>query len=252
MLFLRDGNTSVPFIQTLNFKTMKNKKISSFCTGRLEVGPGSLGDANAGVSGGGTGDTSVRFWSGDVYANRESAPYRVLQNGALYSTLGQIAGWTIAADGIFTGTKKTSDGYSVSGITIASNGSIHSLRFYINSDGSIGIRSATSGKRIEISSTNNNVKLYDSSGNEKIRIDDNIGVSGNVPGITIKAAGSYNDYLDLAGAFLGLYNSDNSPVFEVYNQSGSIYIRLIGLPTGGSNLKSVYVDTNTGQLFRAS
>ena len=42
-------------------------------------------------------DDAIRIWAGDTYANRYTAKFRVTQGGALTSTSGEIAGWTIAA-----------------------------------------------------------------------------------------------------------------------------------------------------------
>lgn len=44
----------------------------------------------AGVTGAGTADTSVRFWAGADEANKGTAPYRVLQNGKVISTIGEF------------------------------------------------------------------------------------------------------------------------------------------------------------------
>lgn len=51
-----------------------------------------------------------------------------------------IAGWKIDSDAIYTGTKKSTDGYSAVGITLDSDGSIHAPNFYLNSDGAIAAR----------------------------------------------------------------------------------------------------------------
>lgn len=40
----------------------------------------------AGIYGGGTTDSNIRFWAGDTFANRETAPFRVTQDGKLYAT----------------------------------------------------------------------------------------------------------------------------------------------------------------------
>ena len=50
---------------------------------------------NAGMSGDGTASTSIRFWAGNTYESRASAPFRVTQAGELYSTSGNIGGWVI-------------------------------------------------------------------------------------------------------------------------------------------------------------
>jgi hypothetical protein len=46
----------------------------------------------AGVTGTGTTDSSPRFWAGDTYGNRASAPFRVLQSGVLYALNAIIEG----------------------------------------------------------------------------------------------------------------------------------------------------------------
>jgi len=73
------------------------------------------------------------IWAGATAIG--DALFSVTNAGALKSVSGTIGGWSIDTDALYTGTKKTSDGYSTNGITIASNGSIHSKKFYINSNG---------------------------------------------------------------------------------------------------------------------
>jgi len=104
-------------------------------TGRIEVGNKS--GANSGINGSvsASPDSDIRFWSGATYANRATAPFRVQNNGAVFATIGEIGGWIIATDALYRGTKKVTDGYADSGITLAANGSIHAKKFYINSDG---------------------------------------------------------------------------------------------------------------------
>ena len=63
-----------------------------------------------------------------------------LGNGKLQFTSAnstfKVAAWTVDADAIFTGTKKTTDGFSSDGITInGTNSSIHAKNFQIKSDG---------------------------------------------------------------------------------------------------------------------
>jgi len=54
--------------------------------------------------------------------------------------LGVAGGWLLADDAIYTGTKHITDGFSLDGITLASDGSIHAENFYINVDGTVGIK----------------------------------------------------------------------------------------------------------------
>jgi len=55
------------------------------------------------------------------------------QNGS-DKTAGKVGGWKIDSDSIFSGTKDT-DGYSTTGITLNSGGSIHAPQFYIDTSG---------------------------------------------------------------------------------------------------------------------
>ncbi len=57
-----------------------------------------------------------------------------IQQDTSVKTQGSVGGWTIDGDSIFTGTKDTS-GYSTSGITFYSGGSIHAPQFYIDTSG---------------------------------------------------------------------------------------------------------------------
>lgn len=107
-------------------------------TGRVEVGSGALGAANAGISGMNTeaaAEDNIRMWGGASWADRFAAPFQVRDDGRVIASKGVIAGWTIDTDAIYTGTKKTSAGYTSNGVTIAANGSIRAKYFEINTDG---------------------------------------------------------------------------------------------------------------------
>jgi len=68
------------------------------------------------------------------------APFSVTNAGVLKAFSGNIGGWAMASDALYTGTKHTGDGYSTTGITFVSDGSIHAPYFYINTEGEIGIK----------------------------------------------------------------------------------------------------------------
>jgi hypothetical protein len=95
-------------------------------TGILEVGSGSYGTGNAGICGN-SGTNPVRFWAGKSFANRDTAPFRVLNDGTMYATNATIGG-----------------GIDASGLTISYQGHIKSGKtsatstvngFYLGSDG---------------------------------------------------------------------------------------------------------------------
>ncbi|WP_026902956.1 hypothetical protein [Pedobacter glucosidilyticus] len=77
-------------------KTTRLKFKVSALNNRCASGVMLVGDAagnnNAGVSGvvDATPGNSVRFWAGAPYADRNTAPYRVQQDGSFYSTKGKI------------------------------------------------------------------------------------------------------------------------------------------------------------------
>ena len=79
-------------------------------TGTVQVVQG--GTVAAGVTGQTSGDTAIRFWAGSSFDNRESAPFRVTQGGAVTATSGSISGNLIAsginANNITAGTLSTS------------------------------------------------------------------------------------------------------------------------------------------------
>lgn len=87
--------------QELDYGTLKTIIDGGLVSsGTVQVGQGNDGDytVKAGMTGVGTDDTSVRFWAGGTFLNRNSAPFRVLQNGSMYATSGFIAGWDILSD----------------------------------------------------------------------------------------------------------------------------------------------------------
>ena len=91
----------------------------------------STGTLNADTINGGTiSGTSINIGSG---------VFQVSSAGEATATSGTIGGWTIAPDAIHTGTKDAS-GYTTSGITLSSGGSIHSKQFYIDSSGNANFK----------------------------------------------------------------------------------------------------------------
>ncbi|HQB83125.1 MAG TPA: hypothetical protein PLR50_06505, partial [Candidatus Rifleibacterium sp.] len=86
-------------------------------TGTLQVVQG--GTVAAGITGNTAGDTAVRFFAGSTFANRASAPFRVLQNGAIHATSATISGTITSGSGskIAGFTATTTDMTSGSGST---------------------------------------------------------------------------------------------------------------------------------------
>lgn len=70
---------------------MSNPKASVkiWQSGYIAVGSDSN---NCGMSGVGTSSNSVRFWAGKVYESRDSAPFKVMQDGSFVATNGTLTG----------------------------------------------------------------------------------------------------------------------------------------------------------------
>jgi hypothetical protein len=145
-------------------------------TGRIELG--TTGTVNAGIDGAGTAGTSIRFWAGNTYANRASAPFRVDQAGNLTATSATITGsitmtggsisWasiTAPSYSQITGTKPPTDAINADTATVITQNTVTTA--YVNAlnvtAGSVSannitagtitgsnIRTASSGKRIDI------------------------------------------------------------------------------------------------------
>ncbi len=61
-------------------------------TNYISAGSATPSSGKAGISGVGTTEGAVRFWAGETYANRGSAPFYVRDDGYLKASSGQIGG----------------------------------------------------------------------------------------------------------------------------------------------------------------
>jgi hypothetical protein len=123
------------------------------------------GTNTVGLTGEGSGDTAVRLWAGEIYANRGTAPLRATQGGDFFATKGTIAGWTLSA----TDLTKVSGGSTVTistGSTAIAIGPTGAPTFTVTQAGlftAIGgtFQSAASGKRVLISAETNSISFYE-------------------------------------------------------------------------------------------
>ncbi|AFK66649.1 central tail fiber J [Colwellia phage 9A] len=68
--------------------------------------------------------------------------------GHLTANTGTIAGWNINTDAIYAGTYKSTDGYSIDGITLSKTGALRAKNFRIDLDGSAYFRGDIDGSNI--------------------------------------------------------------------------------------------------------
>lgn len=93
-----------------------------------------------------SGSDDVRFWAGDTFANRATAPFRVTEAGILTATGATINGTTLVLEAIYG---DGSDGDA----TISGNTSLTSDVFYNNLTINNGITLTTDGWRIFVKGT---------------------------------------------------------------------------------------------------
>ena len=97
-----------------------------------------------------SGADDVRFWAGDTFANKQTAPFRVTEAGILVASSATITGTVTATAGSIGGWTIDLTTITAGGITLDSAGFI---------TGST-IRTATSGARAQLTG-GNDIELYD-------------------------------------------------------------------------------------------
>ena len=90
---------------------------NTITTGALTVG-NTLG-GNAGINGAGLSGKSIRFFAGANYREKESAPFRVQDDGSIYASKGQIGNFKIES--------ASDTSLTANGLTVASNGIIRAF-----------------------------------------------------------------------------------------------------------------------------
>ena len=90
---------------------------NTITTGALTVG-NTLG-GNAGINGAGLAGNSIRFFAGANYREKESAPFRVQDDGSIYASKGQIGNFKIES--------ASDTSLTANGLTVASNGIIRAF-----------------------------------------------------------------------------------------------------------------------------
>ncbi len=170
-----------------------------------------------------SGGNDVRFWAGATFANRATAPFRVYENGDVVASsltlTGYIAtggaaadvntyGTTISGGKITTGTI-TADRMSVSQLSaIAADigtitaGSITGITITGGT-----IRTAASGKRVEMLGSANTFTSYDSAGTKR---------------------------MDLDSEVLAFYNSSGTAIGSVYADAATSNLLISTNPTNSS------------------
>lgn len=85
-----------------------------------------------------TGGDDVRFWAGDTFANRASAPFRVTEGGAIAAISGTIAGFTLSSTTLTSGANASYVSISSLGTAGFQVGTGTATRVFLQSDGGSG------------------------------------------------------------------------------------------------------------------
>jgi len=164
------------------------------------------------------GDFKLGSPANDGYVVWSSNTGTLTVKGIINATSGTIGGWTIDSDSIYHGTEHTTDGYSTDGITLHDDGSIHAENFYINADGTPGMKGL-----------------------------DSLGTGGGAGRVSIKYNaiwGNDNIASDTSGVGINYYSYDEGTAYlrymNVYNGKGIPTLTSGGDGTSGDNFTKIH------------
>lgn len=122
--------------------------------GGFEIGEDYVRDAanSMGIASTVTGGDDIRFWAGDTFANRATAPFRVSEAGSAVFKDIQLGGTTLQYKVTDTGNFSFGDG-SDGDVTISSNTTLASDKYYNNLTIDSGFTLSPAGYRIFVKNT---------------------------------------------------------------------------------------------------
>ncbi|GHT09178.1 hypothetical protein FACS189426_06790 [Bacteroidia bacterium] len=209
--------------------------------------PTSVENSLAGITGLGTAANSVRFWAGKSFANRDTAPFRVMQDGSFVATNATITGLINATSGSFTG-KITADSGKIGGFTIQGNGLTNTpftqdneayiifRNDYKNIFSGIGtnVLPATSGIAATARFENRDATGY-------------IG-SRNIAAYFAATAGTYNNAIFAAAGDIVAANGYNisNKIITLNPEANTVITPGVGTPSSEFNILAKFTNSNSG------
>jgi len=191
----------------------------------------------AGVSGNVTTSDDVRFWAGNTFANRDTAPFRVTESGALVATSATISG-TLTAAAIHIPDEDTTDnsfhvnsgGNTWWGATTSDFDSDNdNANAYVLSDGqakfaNILLSGVRSGSIILPTPTDDNLAGYWSfdEGQGAFAIDETANANHGAITTATHAQGISGTCLTFNGASGSVLVSDNSAIQNIWDAGGGV------------------------------
>lgn len=209
--------------------------------GLITAGSLRLKDGNnvewAGMRGAtGADGTEIAIWAGASFDNRGSAPFYVRHNGQIFATAGSIAGWSLLSNAFTkdTGYPETSAGMSPGDYPFyagATHGNRQFAPFRVQPNGSVYIRaldlrSSPSGRSVQISSADNNMKFYNSANQVMMTVGDPWGADR--PGVLANYNSDRNYSSQMQAGYFLVTNNYNS-LASITANTNSLTVFLKGL-----------------------
>jgi hypothetical protein len=204
----------------------------------------------------GNDGTEIAIWAGASFDNRGSAPFYVRHNGQIFATSGSIAGWSLLSNA-FTkdnGHPEESAGMApddypfYAGATYA-NRSLAPFRVQPNGSvyiRALDLRSSPSGKSVQISSADNNMKFYNSNNQVMMTIGDPWG--SDRPGILTNYNSDRNYSAQMQAGYFLVTNNYNS-LASIMANLNSLTVYLKGLRDLGDDANCFLMyNKNTGEV----
>lgn len=223
----------------------------------------------AGIDGAGTAASTVRFWAGQDYDNRATAPFRITQDGHLYASQGTFTGSITGASGTFGGSIKIGSGESVfkadaNGIYLG-NETFSSAEFRVspagaltatsaNITGSINSGSTITGASFSGGSINiNNAFTVNSSGilnATGATIRGSISSGSTITGSTISGSIIDGGTIDITGGASGYsaFSIDSNKMLQL-STSGGGFITMGGSRSTHPWVSGLNISLNNGIVF---
>ena len=189
--------------------------------------------------------TNTLTWDGSTLA----------VTGTVTATDGEIGGWTIDADSLFSGTKDTSGYADGGGITISSGGSIHAKQFYIDTSGNAFFKGDLTGANITGTTGTFTGSITGASGTFTGSI---TGASGTFTGSITGASGTFGGTVSgatISGNTISGNTISGNTITGGSITTGDITITGLGsagIDIGGTDATSWHMDADGNQWWGTS
>lgn len=199
----------------------------------------------AGICGANTsGDGTVRIWAGSDYAGRESAPFRVHSDGAIYASKGQIGGFKIIGNSL------TNQGFNNEATFVARNDTnnvFSAIGTNVNppSSGSTAL-GRFENNQVDAFNTNIGAKFQASGGADNFAIIADLGKSMFLQGLL----NGRSHYKETLGNVNRALNPKNYDVVNIYPTDAAAGISFTSTSEIRDGKQVIVINSNNGSSMR--